>query len=253
MEMPPQPRVERQPRITELFEGDPEAVFILTGAMKDNRTPGKENLKSQRFESGSFSDVDQNSGLATGGKDRMLAAVEVQRAYPETTIVPMSRTRSPELPTYASVMRMEMERRGVPSEAVVEESESVDTITSFKQAARFVQEHNWKKVAFLSSAWHLPRSQALFNHIENFADTEEEVTLLNQFADQIRSGALEVQFVSSDDILSSVSDKYRRLFEKVKVDPGIQARVALEAKALGQIQSGTYGKYTLTKKLYEEE
>jgi hypothetical protein len=39
----------------------------------------------------------------------------------------------------------------------------------------------------------------------------------------------------------------------VKVDPGIQARVALEAKALGQIQSGTYGKYTLTKKLYEEE
>lgn len=245
----PQPIIEKTPGIKEIFEHEPDAVFVLTGAMKDNA--GK-NQKLQRYESGSFSDVDENSGLATGGKDRMLAAIEVQRVYPETTIVPMSRTRSSELPTYASVMRTELERRGVKSESIIEESESVDTITSFKQAARFMEEHGWKKAAFLSSAWHLPRSQALFNHIENFADTEEEKTLLTRFADQIRSGELEVQFVSSDDILSAVSSRYQQLFEAVQKDPGVQARVALEKKALAQIQNGNYGKYTLAKKLYPE-
>ncbi len=251
-ELPPQ-SVERQPGVRELLDREPEVVFILTGAMKDNRAPGKENLKSQRYESGSFSDVDQNSGLATGGKDRMLAAVELERAYPGTTIVPMSRTRTPELPTYAAVMRTELERRGVPSEAVVEESESVDTITSYKQAARLIEDYGWKQVVFLSSAWHLPRSQALFNHIENFADTEEEMVLLTRFADQIRSGDLLVQFVSSDDILSATSSHYRQLFERVKTDPGIQKRVELEKRALDQIKSGSYGKYTLTKTLSPEK
>lgn len=249
MEQFPRPDIEKYPRIQELIEGKPDAVFILTGAMKDNRAPGEENLKTQRYESGSFSDVDQNSGLATGGKDRMLAAAELQRTYSETTIVPMSRTRSMELPTYAAVMRTELERRGVPSESILEESDSVDTITSFKQAARFIEEHGWKQVVFLSSGWHLPRSQALFNHIENFADTEDEEGLLTRFADKIRSGELKVQFVSSDAILSAVSEHYRSLFKKVNQDPGILSRVALENKALDQIRSGNYGKYMLEKKI----
>lgn len=250
-EMPSsQPHIERQPRIQEIIKGEPEAVFILTGAMKDNA--GK-NPKEHQFESGSFSDVDQNSGLATGGKDRMLAAVEIQRVFPKITVVPMSRTRSSDLPTYASVMRSEMEKRGVRSDVILEESDSVDTITSFKHAARLIKEHGWKRIVFVSSEWHLPRSRALLEHIENFSDTEDEAELLSDFANQILQRNIHVQFVSSDAVLSAVSGHYRKLFDKVKMDPGIQSRVVLEEKALRQIQSGSYGKYTLSKKFQLEE
>ena len=247
-----QPDVEKVPTVKELLDGEPDVVFILTGAMKDNRAEGRENPKIQRFESGSFSDVDQNSKLATGGKDRMLAAAELHHLYPETSIVTMSRTRNPELPTYAEVMKGELERKGVPSEVIIEESESVDTITSIKQAARFIEEHDWKNIVFLSSDWHLPRVKALLNHVENFADTPEETVLLTRFTDRIKSGELSIQFIGSGQVLGPVSHHYQRLFENVAVDEGIQKRVALENKAIEQIRGGTYGKYSMTKKIFPE-
>lgn len=245
MEQLPRPSIEKIPKVTELLEGEPEAVFILTGAMKYSEQKG-------RYESGSFSDKDENSGLATGGKDRMLAAVELHHLYPKSTVVPMSRTRNSDLPTYAEVMQGELEWKGVPAEAILQESDSVDTITEFKQAARFIEEHGWQNVVFVSSDYHIPRVKALLNCIENFADTSDETELLKRFADGVRSGDLVVQYIGSGQVLGPVSSHYRNLFQKVSLDEGIQRRVALEEQALKQITEGTYGSYLLTKHIFPE-
>ncbi len=242
MEQMPKPNIERVPGARELIEGEPDAIFILTGALKYNDKKG-------RYETGSFQDKDENSGLATGGKDRVLAAAKIHRAFPESTVVPMSRPRDPNLPTYASVMRGELERKGVTPEDIVEEDESVDTISEFKQAARFRKEHGWNRLVFVSSDWHLPRSRALFNHIENFADTPEETELLTEFADAVRAGQIQVQFIGAGEVLVTSSPHYRKLFEKIAEDPGIKKRLELEEKALDQIKAGSYGKYALTKKI----
>lgn len=234
------------PNIRELVRGEPDVVFILTGALKYNEQKG-------RYETGSFQDKDENSGLATGGKDRVLAAAAIHGAFPDTAVVPMSRTRDPNLPTYASVMRGELERKGVPTEDIIEENESVDTITEFKQSARFVKEHGWKKLVFISSDWHLPRAEALFNHIENFADTPEEERSLTEFVDKIRTGEIDIQFIGAGKILSSTDRRYQSLFEKLNADEGMKQRAALEESALAQIKNGTYGKYALTKKIFSDE
>ncbi len=247
----PNPEAEKLSALRALIEGEPQAFFILVGAMKYNEI-------KKRYESGAFSDEDENSklttgvGLATGGKDRVIAAAEIHKAYPGAKIIAMSKTRDAAKPTYAAVTRDELLQKGVASESIVLEEESVNTITEYKEAAKIWQDKKWDSIAFISSDWHLPRCQELFNHIENFADTEAETELLREFADAVRSGALQVQFVGTTSVLSVRSSHYKPLFKALENYPALNARIEQEQKALRQIEEGNYGGRTLTKRMYDK-
>jgi DUF218 domain len=245
-------KVEKISEIKNLVEGEPNAFLILVGAMKYNDKKG-------RHESGSFSDADENSrlstgvSLATGGKDRVLAAEVMSSAFPDAVIVPMSKTRDINKPTYAEIARLELEHKGVPEDKIILEEVSVSTITEFKEAAKLWEQYGWENMVFISSNWHLPRCEALFNHIQNFSSDTEEEELLSRFVSAIRIGDLQVQFLGSTDVLSAKSDHYVNLFAAVEEDVGIVNRKKAEESALNQIASNNYAGQDIPKKIWPEK
>jgi hypothetical protein len=243
---------DRVQKLKTLLEGEPDAFFILVGAMKYNSQKG-------RYENGAFGDQDENSklstgkALATGGKDRMLATAELHLAYPGAFIVPMSKTRDDAKPTYAAVTREELLRKGVDESIIILEEESVSTITEYKEAIKIVLEKGWKNIVFVTSDWHLPRVKALFNHIENFADSDQEKEMMTTFAQMVREGKIQPQFLGSTDPLEIRSNHYKRLFDALDEFPGIQERIKTEMDAIEQIKSGTYAGRDIPKKIYEDQ
>ncbi len=238
--------------IRSLFEVEPQLFFILAGSMKYSELKG-------RHESGSFSTVDQNSKKATGtalpaaGKDRVLAALELHDAFPNVDLITTSRTRNQDVPTYAAVMKGELLQKGVPDERIILEEESVSTITEYKEAVKLWNEKQWTNIVFVSSNFHLPRARALLNHLEDFADNEEELASLTKFANSIRKGILTIQFLGSAEILSIRDERYKKLFAEVDASEGMQRRIEFEQKGVEQIASGTYDKRNLSKRIWENE
>lgn len=234
------------------MEGEPDTFFILVGAMKYNDMKG-------RYENGAFGDADENSKLSTGtslatsGKDRMLAAAEMHKVFPEAFIVPMSKTRDESKPTYAAVTKEELLRKGVDEDVILLEEESVSTITEYKEGIKMTLENGWKNIVFITSDWHLPRVKVLFNHIENFADTEEEKEMMTTFVQQVREGKIRPQFLGSTRVLEVRSNHYKRLFEALEDFPGIQERIRVEARAVDQIRAGNYANREVPKKIYEDQ
>lgn len=243
---------EKLEALRNLLEGEPEAFFILVGAMKYNE-------QKEIFESGAFGDVDENSllstgtALTTGGKDRMFAAVQMHEVFPKATIVPMSRTRDENKPTYAAVTKDELIRKNVNPEQIVFEDVSINTITEFKEAAKLCLQHGWKDIVFITSNWHLPRSQALFNHIENFAEGEEEDEVLTSFVQAIQNGEIKVQFLGTTEVLSLRDKRYQKLFEAVESDERMLQRKQVEREGLAQIEAGTYAGKQIPKKIWEDQ
>lgn len=245
-------RYARNEAIRSLFEVEQQVFFILAGSIKYSELKG-------RYESGSFSTVDQNSKKATGtalpaaGKDRVLAALELHDAFPNVDLITTSRTRNQDEPTYAAVMKDELLQKGVPDERIVLEEESVSTITEYKEAVKLWNEKQWTNIVFVSSNFHLPRARALLNHLEDFADNEEELASLTKFANSIRKGILTIQFLGSAEILSIRDERYKKLFAEVDASEGMQQRIAFEKKGVEQIASGTYDKRNLSKRIWEDE
>jgi len=245
-------QTEKFNQLRDLVEGVPDAFFILVGAMKFNEN-------KNRYESGSFVDSDENSlrstglSLSTGGKDRVFAASEMHQAFPDATIVPMSRTRDESKPTYATVAKNELLQKGVAAEKILLEENSVSTITSYLEAAKLWSENKWQNIVFITSDWHLDRAQALLNHIENFTESDEEKAPLTEFVTALQQESLQIQFLSSTNILSIKSDKYATLFEQLRHDEGMQRRVEVENEALDQIRSGTYAGRSIPKKIWNDK
>ena len=234
-----------------LVEGSPDAFLMLVG-------PIQYSEQRERYVSSSFSVGDENSArtlgvsLPAGGRDRVLATVAMHEAFSEASIVAMSKSREEGRPTIASVVARELLAKGVDEDRILLEEVSIDTITEYKEAARFWKQNGWQNIVFVLAHWHVPRATALFNHIEDFADSDDERALLSDFVTAIKSGSLKVQFLDTTKILSTKSDKYERFFDKTLTqDPGMQARVQAEVKAVEQIEAGTYGGKPLTHKVWE--
>jgi hypothetical protein len=219
----------------------------------------KFNDKKGIYESGSFEDVDENSklstgtSLATGGKDRMLATAHLHTMFPKAIVVPMSRTRDISKPTYAEITKVELVRKGVDPKQILLEEISVSTITEFKEAAKMWQEKKYKNIVFVSSNWHLPRAKALFNHLENFAESGEEEQTIGEFVKAIQEKKLIVQFVGSTEILSHKSSKYEKFFVAVEKSEGMLLRNEAEEKGKREIAEGRYANKLIPKKIWPNE
>lgn len=236
--------------LKDLVQGTPDAFFIFAGAMKYDEAKGE-------YITASFDTHDENSVLAIGvalpcgGRDRVLTAFEMQRVFPEAYFVAMSKTRDGNKPTYASVTRKELLEKGVEDHRILLQDVSVDTVTELKETARIVSERGWSNVVLIVSKWQVPRAEALLNHVEDFADKDEEM-LCSSFVNSIKTGTLLVQFLDTTAVLSTISDTYRRFFEAtLATDPGMQARMRAEAEGVRQIAEGTYSGRTLTHKIWE--
>ena len=195
----------------------------------------------------------KKSGLPTGANDRIIAAAAMYDAFPHVDIVTVTRpTDRPEEPTYASVIANGLRRRGVPDEDIFSQGENahaVNTVTEFKEFARLWKEEGWKNIVFITAKWHVPRAEALFNHIVDFAEDVYEAALLTEFTDAIKTKQLSVQFLDTTQILLSKSPKFEGVLKKVEESPGMKTRTLLEENAVQQIARGSYGTKILTHKI----
>jgi hypothetical protein len=233
-----------------VVEGAPDALLIFAGAMTYDETRGE-------YVTAWFDTHDENSALSigvslpSGGRDRVRAAYELHRLFPQAYLVAMSKTRDATKPTYASVTAKELIEIGVARDRILLQEISIDTVTELKQTARLSIEYGWSNIALIVSQWQVPRAEALLNHIEDFAQSGEE-QLLSQFVSAVRSGAVRVQFLNTTTILSTLSDSNRHFFEEtLPADPGMQARRRAEEGSLKQIAEGTYGGRVLTHKIWD--
>lgn len=226
--------VEKSERYRELLHGSPDAIFVLSGGIKVRERPGAE----PRITTTAYSD-DEKGGLIIGGKARVIAAAEVGPYFPEAKIVTTSAPpNDPE--SNAKVMAQELEHHGIPSEQIVLEEKSVNTLTEIKELVRMAAANGWKKVAVITSDYHVPRSQEILQRLETYAD--EEDTELVSAVEQMKSGKIEVSFVAAEEILPLRSEHYRTLIEKVHQSAEYRKRVEAEQRGLQQLRSGTYGK-----------
>jgi uncharacterized SAM-binding protein YcdF (DUF218 family) len=244
-----------------LVKGRPNAFLVLTGNMRElSPASSKAILDGRKYKTSSFGVGDENSvralgvSLPAGGRDRVLAAVEMHRAYPDAYVVSMSKSRDEKKPTYAMIIAKELAEKGVDEKKILLEEVSVDTITEFKEAAKLWKKHGWDNIVFILAEWHVPRATALLNHIEDFTDTDEERKLLSEFVECIQTDKLTVQFLDTTKVLSTQSSKYKYFFEKrLANDPGMQARIRAEEGGIQQIAEGTYGGRTLTHKIWKDK
>lgn len=224
---------QEKPRsVAELIGEAPDAVVVVSGASKYNDKKG-------RYEMGSFSDVD-DSGLVAGGKERVIAAVEMYNSFPGSTFVATSQNADPTIPTYASIIVAELIRMGIPAEKVVEENQSYRTVDGLKHTLLLSRERGWNKIVFLTSGYHVPRVRTMLEHILEFSQDKEEQALLLDIKKAIERGVFVVQVVSADDILPFRSKHYDTYLDTVKELPGYQARVASEQKGVQDIKTGKY-------------
>jgi len=266
--------------LLELVEGTPDAFCILAGPSRLHEARG--------YVASSFAIGDENSRLAiqegridfeklglhltpeqiakvkktgvpAGGNDRIIAAAKLYSAFPDAEIATVTRPRSDDEPTYATIIEEGLIRRGVPEAHILSEGEeavAIDTITEFKEYIKFWKENGWTNMAFVLAKWHVPRATALLNHIEDFSgdDSQEQKELIAEFIEAIRTGELTVQFLDTTTVLSAVSSKFRHFFEdELAHDAGMLLREAMEVSAMEQIEAGTYGGKQLTHKIWQDK
>jgi len=263
-----------------LVEGTPDAFCILSGPSRFHEergyvpssfSVGDENSKLAMKEGridleklGVFltpEEIEQvkERGVPAGGNDRVIATALMHEVFPDAKLATVTRPRSADEPTYATINEKGLLQRGVRESNILSQGEdavAIDTITEFKEFARMWREYGWTNIVFILSEWHIPRAGALFNHIEDFVDQENEdqKLLIREFTQAIRNGALMIQFLDSTAVLSNRSSKFATFFEeKLANDPGMSVRVALETAAVEQIKAGSYGGRTLTHKIWEDK
>jgi len=230
---------EKRFRLERIMGQDPQAVVLFAGAMRFD-------IASGLYVSGDYADRDENSGLISAGYDRVLAARDMCRYFPSTLFVTTSRTRDLEKPTYASVMKRELVEFSVPEANIVEENDSVDTITCIKAVLRIIDANAWTRVVFLSAAFHMSRIKAVLDRLECFADNEEEAVFLKKMTDRMNGKLLHVAVVTSDDILQETNPVYAKLLVDIKKTPEYEAKLAAELGGADRIRmGGEYNGYVL--------
>jgi hypothetical protein len=230
---------EKRSRLLELMGQEPQAVVLFAGAMRFDDV-------SKMYVSGDYSDRDENSGLISAGRDRVLAAKGIYRFFPSILFVTTSKTRDEKKPTYASVMKRELMEFGVPESSILEENESVDTVGCTKAVMRLIDDHDWKRIVLLSAAFHVPRMKAVLERLECFADDEDERLFLGSMANKIHEGVIQVSIMASDDVVQETDPEYMKSLDIVKKSPEYKEKLAAELGGAKRIlEGGEYNGYRL--------
>lgn len=107
-------------------------------------------------------------------------------------------------------------------ETILEEK-SVTTLTNIKECLQIVKDKGWKKIAIVSSDYHIPRIKALYE----------------QALKQHPELQIEIEFMSAEDVVKKAEPgKYDKIIETAYKTPEAKKRLANEAKGVKDIKSG---------------
>jgi uncharacterized SAM-binding protein YcdF (DUF218 family) len=105
------------------------------------------------------------------------------------------------------------------------EKKSVTTLTNIKECLQIVQDKGWKKIAIMSSDFHIPRIKALYA----------------QALKQHPKLQIEVEFMSAEEVVKKAEPgKYDKVIEMAYQTPEAKKRLDNEARGIEDIKSGKY-------------
>ena len=163
-----------------------QGLFVLDC---DIQKKGKEDF--EKWSSTSYTKKDAHGFLA-GGHARVIAAAEIASKFPNLKLITTSRYK-PEDPIHAEIYKEELERLGVPEGRIDMEVNSTSTLSSLVEMAKMSTKNEWKKVAVLTSDYHIDRVEALYSHLKELASrfniNDEE---FEKSWELIKNGNLEV-------------------------------------------------------------
>jgi hypothetical protein len=217
----------------EMFNGEPDAIFVLNGEVVK-----KPNNIRRPFQSTSFASSD-NFGML-GGKARVIAAAEVGKYFSHTKIVATSHSLNPERskePTLAQVMANELEHYGIPENQIVLEEKSTSTLTTIVEMIKLAKENNWVHLGIISNDYHLPRVQAMYKHIQELINDDDALKEALQFCHQ---NDLSISFIAAEDILPHKSTHYIELIRQVQQSQEYLKRIESEKIGLEKIEGHAY-------------
>ncbi len=182
-----------------------------------------------------------------GAGIRMAAALELyfQKKAKEfvftTGVTEKSRSEyGPDVPTEAAVYREKflrsldaLKKRGdykekfkeVEAPDVILEDKSFSTLSNIQEILQIIQNRGWKKVAIVSSDYHMPRVRALYQ----------------QALGQHKEILIDIDFRSAEDIVKEAEPgKYDDVIKRAYKSEEARRRVSNEARGLEDIKSGKY-------------
>lgn len=210
-------------------KGMPDAVFILSGGIKKIEKKGEE-----QYHSLAYSDKDA-FGLMGGGKARVLAASYVGKIFPDLKFVTTSKEK--DMPSHATVMAKELQKRGIKKKNILLEEESFSTLTELFQMVKIAVENNWVNLSVITNDFHIPRAEKILEKLEEFSKNDPcFVTSLKEFKER----GIKVNFIAAEDILGEISEHYKKLVERVRKSPEYEKRMQMEQKGIDDLEEGKY-------------
>ena len=180
----------------------PDAIIVLSAGVVSY----KDAEGQQRMRSTTFDEADAFGTL--GGRDRVEAAALLAKKYPQTFLVVTS-------PVYADELR----GLGTKPERIIETPDPTNTESGVRQALELAKQKGWKKIAFLSSEYHIPRIIAFYEKAQS---------------DVLADG------ISAEDVLAEHDSTFVEYFARVKRTPAYQKRIESEQEGMKAITRDTY-------------
>lgn len=199
-----------------------QTIVVLGGSLVKEK--GK--WRTTRF-------VEKHTAHALGDRLRVVAAAKLYTQFKKKLgmVVWVSggqgRLATARAPAVASVIKVELEKLGIPSRAIETEEHSGNTLEQLRALSVFLRRRPMRSVQLISNRYHLPRIQAMIVH---FPD-------LKRLKDLLQNGALAL--VSAEEVLLS-ERKWRTLIKSAYASKAMKQRIASEKKGILKIQAGTY-------------
>ena len=199
----------------------PDALFILSGGSVAEEKDGQLRYRSTTYE-------ERDAFGTLGGFVRVEAGAILAKRFPNARLVTTTKRMDPG-PTHASVDAHELEERGVARERIILEENSTVTGSKITEAIKLCRERGWKHIAFVTSEYHIPRTE-LFWELQHVP-------------------GITAEFISAEAILIEEDPRFTETFEAVKKTDAYHTRLAAEAKGVEDLKKGTYQAAPLEEKL----
>ncbi|MDO8558500.1 MAG: YdcF family protein [bacterium] len=229
---------ERKEAYERLCEGKPDALYILARDIVKNEATGE-------YKSGSYGSKGDVHGLMGGAKARSIAAAELHRFFPEAKVVANSWIKT-EPASFARVTAEELQKRGVDEKTIILQENSYSTFTELLELIKLIAANDWHHVSVITSDFHIPRSKAMLEHIDELHDPNgyweqpEVQEALKKFK-EMRS-SVRITFVSAEEVLLATSPHYKKVVDEARGLPAWKTTMEMEQAGTAQVLEGTYWK-----------
>ncbi|KKT29397.1 hypothetical protein A3G55_00385 [Candidatus Giovannonibacteria bacterium RIFCSPLOWO2_12_FULL_44_25] len=168
-----------------------------------------------------------------GDRLRVVAASHLYKNDPRQTIICLGGKGQladiSGVPPAAEVIRNELVDLGVAKENIITETNSGNTFKQLNELNKIIQQKEFVKITILSNGWHLPRTKAIIEAVE-------DLFVLRQLLQEHR-----IVLSSAEEI---VLEYDRNRWEKIIADAysseDLKRRIELEGKGVAEIESGVY-------------